>query len=423
MKRLSSPQPAVSFELDGQTLQGQSHDTVASAMLACGETLFSRSIKYHRPRGAFCFSGACAQCLMRIDGLPNLPACQTPLSPGMRVERQNAFPSAKVDIFSITDWFFPKGLNHHELFAGVPLAEDVMAKVARQLAGLGQLPEKGGPPMAPLQVRRVPMAIIGGGSAGLSAALTLAKEKVPFVLFERTLRPGGRLRHDAPAPDDPPLPDRLGQVDWLQLESTALGIFDDGGERFFIVRTPTGLQQVFFGKALLALGGYPSMLTFENNDLPGIYAGPAVARLIRQFRLLPGERFSLVGSPEDCAPYATLLGNHQANVVTPYGQPVRAHGVSHVTDVTVLLDGQERKVACDTIVVCAKNSPSFELAEQGGAQVRFNPASGTFAVVADEQGLAAKALYVAGQLLGPVSAAEAVLSGRRAALAMGGSPT
>ena len=423
MRRLSAPQPAVGFDLDGQTLQGQSHDTVASAMLACGETLFSRSIKYHRPRGAFCFSGACAQCLMRIDGVPNLPACQTPLSPGMRVERQNAFPSAKVDVFSITDWFFPKGLNHHELFAGVPLAEDVMAKVARQLAGLGKLPEKGAPPIGPLQVRRVPLAIIGGGSAGLSAALTLAKEKVPFVLFERTLRPGGRLRHDAPSPDDPPLPDRLGQVDWLQLESTALGIFEDGGERFFIVRTPTGLQQVFFGKALLALGGYPSMLTFENNDLPGVFAGAAVARLIRQFRLLPGERFALVGALEDCAPYAKLLGDHHATVVTPGGPPVRAHGVSHVTDVTVLQDGQERKVACDTIVVCAKNSPSFELAEQGGAQVRFNPATGTFAVVADEQGLAAQGLYVAGQQLGPVSAAEAVLSGRRAALAMGGSPS
>jgi sarcosine oxidase subunit alpha len=241
------------------------------------------------------------------------------------------------------------------------------------------------------------------------------------VLYERTLRPGGRLRHGAPTPEDPPLPERLGQVDWLQLESTALGLFEDQGERFFIVRTPTALHQVFFDKALLALGGYPSLLTFENNDLPGVYASSAVARLIRQFKMLPGERFALAGEAPDCAPLAKLLRDHGGTVSNTFGRPIRAHGSTHVTDLTVEREGSARKIPCDTIVVCAKASPSFELAEQGGAQVRFNPETGTFQVKADEQGLAAKGLYVAGQLLGPVSAAEAVLSGRRAALAMGAS--
>lgn len=423
MKRLGPPQPAVSFELDGQTLEGQRGDTVASAMLGCGEKLFSRSIKYHRARGAFCFSGSCAQCLMRIDGLPNLPACQVPLASGMRVERQNAFPSAKVDIFSITDWFFPKGLNHHQLLAGVPLAEDVMAKVARQLAGLGKLPDKSASPMGPMQVHHIPLVIVGAGSSGLAAARVLEAQKTPYAIYERTSQAGGRLRVGAPSPDDPPFGEAGLPPERLHLDSTVLGLFEDQGKRFFIVRTPTELHQVFFEKALLALGGYPSLMAFENNDLPGVYAGAAVARLIRQFRLLPGERFALVGEPQDCAPYAALISANGGIVANAGGKPVKANGVTHVTEVTVerVAGRLPNRIPCDTIVTCTKASPSFELAEQGGAKVSFNPDTGTFEVAADENGLAARGLYVAGQLRGPLSPAQAAQSGKTAALAMGAS--
>src|SRR5204863_140029 len=81
-----------------------------------GENVLARSIKYHRPRSAYCFAAACSHCLMRVDGLPNVYTCRTPARAGMRLERQNAFPSAKVDLFGTIDWFFPRGLDHHEMF-------------------------------------------------------------------------------------------------------------------------------------------------------------------------------------------------------------------------------------------------------------------------------------------------------------------
>src|SRR5262245_6053802 len=125
----------ITVDLDGDAIPAVEGEPVACSLIAAEETLLARSIKYHRPRGAYCFAAACSHCLMRVDGMPNVYTCRVPARAGMRLERQNAFPSAKVDVFSTIDLFFPRGLDHHEMFAGVPVAEKVMAKVARQLAG------------------------------------------------------------------------------------------------------------------------------------------------------------------------------------------------------------------------------------------------------------------------------------------------
>jgi len=59
----STASAPLSFSLDGTRLEGRQGDTIASALLRSGVTTFTRSIKYHRPRGPFCFAGSCGQCL------------------------------------------------------------------------------------------------------------------------------------------------------------------------------------------------------------------------------------------------------------------------------------------------------------------------------------------------------------------------
>ena len=97
---------AIAVELDGEQVPAHEGEPVACALLAAGETTFARSIKYHRPRGPYCFAAACSHCLMRVDGVPNMYTCRVPARPGMRLERQNAYPSAKVDVFHSIDWLF-----------------------------------------------------------------------------------------------------------------------------------------------------------------------------------------------------------------------------------------------------------------------------------------------------------------------------
>src|SRR5580704_4072815 len=85
-------------------IEAQPGDTVASALYRAGRRIFSRSFKYHRARGLLCVAGNCPNCLMNVDGVPNVRTCMTPAREGSRVCHQNAKPSLKYDWLSFTQY-------------------------------------------------------------------------------------------------------------------------------------------------------------------------------------------------------------------------------------------------------------------------------------------------------------------------------
>lgn len=433
--RLPSPPEGrtVSFEFDGQNIPAVEGEPVACSLLAAGEALFSRSVKYHRARGPYCFSGACSHCLMRIDGVPNVHSCLTPAREGLRVERQNAYPSAKVDVFASIDFFFPKGLDHHEMFAGVPIAEQVMAKVARQLAGLGVLPSQSAPARLPAESLRVPVAIVGGGAAGVGAAQVLGSMGIAYQLIERERVLGGRLAsgpRPGDAPEVPALPEGL-----IRRSATAVGLYDDEHGKFLAVvtRQPSPrLLKLYADRFLITVGGHPQILPFGNNDFPGVYAARAAVKLLRLHRVAVGRKPVIVGWGEELYDTARefeaagikveaivdLRGpvqNARARVLQ--GQPVGAYGRTGVHALRVEdAAGKRHKLECDAILCALPVSPGFELAEQGGAFTRFDSASGVFVVDADEHGrTAAGDVFVAGEIRGPLGARAAFEQGKRVA--------
>lgn len=423
MKRLSVLDPAksVKLELDGQSVPAVEGEPVAAALLAAGEQVFSRSPKYHRPRGPFCLEGACAHCLMRVDGVPNVHTCRTPAKAGMRLERQNAYPTAKFDVFAATDWFFPRGLNHHELFAGVPIAEKVMAKVARQLAGLGKLPDGPAAEVEPPLELSCEVAIVGGGPAGLAAASVLARAGVDFLLLERESALGGRLRSGTPSPEDPALP--VLSSDRVRTGTPVVACFADAAGLFLAAVRDGQLLRVRARTLLFCNGGAARILPFPGNDLPGIFAGRAVSALVRVHGVLPGPKVACVGEPAEARALAALLEAAGAQPLAVGAEPLEAHGTNAVSAITVRINGRTEKVDCDAVALCAAPGPSFELARQGGAHVSFRPEWGLFAVDADADGKTARPeVRVAGELLGPMSAALAAESGRRAASAISRGP-
>jgi sarcosine oxidase, subunit alpha len=443
MRRLpdaASRGKSITLDLEGEAVPAVEGEPIACSLVAAGETVLSRSIKYHRARGPYCFSGACSHCLMRVNGVPNVCTCRVPAREGMKLERQNAYPSAKVDVFESIDWFFPKGLDHHEMFAGVPVVEKVMLKVARQLAGLGLLPASLAPERMPAQTLRTRVAVVGGGAAGLSAARVLATRDVPFLLFEREGTLGGRLASGAPEPDAPKMPDVSALPPGsVHTRAVVIGLYDDEGGRFLAVVThgPEGqrLLKVYAERFLLAPGGHPPMLPFENNDLPGVYAGRAASLLMRRYGVAP-EVAALVGWGPELYALARLMEEHGTKVAAvvdlkgpvPSGAPAgatqgsepKAHGRNAVSGFSYTdASGRRVKVECDAVLVAVATSPSFELARQGGAKVEFDEALEVFAVVAEADGrTAAKDVYVAGEVTGGKSAAESAASGQRAAEAL-----
>ncbi|MGZ6162028.1 MAG: 2Fe-2S iron-sulfur cluster-binding protein, partial [Myxococcaceae bacterium] len=289
MRRLAPSGPELTIEFEGKSVRAREGEPAACALLAAGETVFSRSIKYHRPRGPFCMAASCSNCLVRIDGVPNRFACQTTVRPGMHVERQNAYPSVGVDVFSSIDWLFPKGMDHHSMFAGVPVAEKVMMTVARHLAGLGVLPDKA--PAAPPPAERISteVVVVGAGAAGLAAAETLAAGGLSPLILEQEDRVGGRLVLDAPengARGAPAVPSGAE----LRLGTSVLGFYDDElGRLLLAVQHDAESARVLLIQArtmLFTVGGHASTLPFENNDIPGVFSGRAAADLLRRRRLL-----------------------------------------------------------------------------------------------------------------------------------------
>jgi sarcosine oxidase subunit alpha len=416
MPRLDAEGTDISIELDGQALPARDGEPVACALIAAGEPLFARSVKYHRPRGPYCLAAACSSCLMRVDGVPNVFTCRTAARQGMRLERQNAFPSARLDMFAATDWFFPHGMNHHELLAGVPIAQDVMQAVARKLAGLGQIPDAAGPSREPAVVSRVEVAVVGAGASGLAASQELLERGVDHLVLEREGFTGGRSAYGVPETDGIELP--LASVR-VRAHHNVVGLFEDDAGRFLAVLARERLLKLYVGKLLVAMGSHPALPAFGNNDLPGIYAARAVSRMLRRHRVLPGRRIAVVGERLEAERLARLVKSCGAQPVAIGTEPVAAHGLGSVSALTVRHGGGEEKIDCDAVAICAAGSPAFELARQGGARVVFD--SQRFVVEADADGRTAHpGVFVAGEQLGPCSLQQSAERGRRAAAALAG---
>jgi len=78
----------VTIYLDGQPLEAEEGEPIAAALWASGIRVLRWTEKRAEPRGVFCALGRCTDCVMTVDGQPNVRTCVTPVREGMRVERQ-----------------------------------------------------------------------------------------------------------------------------------------------------------------------------------------------------------------------------------------------------------------------------------------------------------------------------------------------
>jgi sarcosine oxidase subunit alpha len=339
-----APDPDATIDFEGTALTVSSKDPVGVALLRHGEWVLSRSVKYHRPRGLFCLDHDCAGCLMRLGGDPNQFACTSLCREGLAVSRQNAFPSAGRDVWRAIDWAYPGGLNHHEMFAGVPVAETVMAKVARQLAGYGELPESSRA-IAPASVQRTEVCLIGLGRSGSAALERLTGHGIQTLGIERTAE-----AHDEPR--------------------EAVGIYRDGSGLIVVVRRESGLILVRPQALLVCTGSRDQTLSFPGNDRPGVFTGRALTRLIRRHRLLPSPRILIAGdgpSATEAAEAAREAGA-EVRILEPGFALIRARGGRRLSGVDLRRpDGTIELWAGEAMAACGPRSPLFELGAEAGA--------------------------------------------------------
>ena len=87
---LGEPQKGklVTFTYDGKELQGYEGEPIAAALKAAGVMVHRYTKKEHKPRGIFCAIGRCTDCVMIVNGVPNVRTCVTPLEEGMQIQTQ-----------------------------------------------------------------------------------------------------------------------------------------------------------------------------------------------------------------------------------------------------------------------------------------------------------------------------------------------
>lgn len=87
----------VIIEFDGNPIEAYEGEPIAAALLAAGIKAFRYTTKYNEPRSLFCAIGKCTDCMVIVDGIPNVRTCVTPVRPGMKIETQYGLGSWQVN--------------------------------------------------------------------------------------------------------------------------------------------------------------------------------------------------------------------------------------------------------------------------------------------------------------------------------------
>ncbi len=79
----------VTIYYEGRPVEAREGEPIAAALTAAGIRVFRTTEKTHEPRGLYCAMGRCSDCMMIVDGKPNVRTCVTPVRDGMRLEIQH----------------------------------------------------------------------------------------------------------------------------------------------------------------------------------------------------------------------------------------------------------------------------------------------------------------------------------------------
>jgi len=145
--RLIDRSVALNFTFNGKRFKGFKGDSLASALLANGQTLVGRSFKYHRPRGIVAAGPEEPNALVHLGKggrfEPNQRATTTELFQGLTATSQNHWPSLEFDVGAVNKMmsrFFPAGFYYKTFMFPRAAWKHLFEPVIRNAAGLGKAP-------------------------------------------------------------------------------------------------------------------------------------------------------------------------------------------------------------------------------------------------------------------------------------------
>ena len=302
----TDPLKPVGFRFDGSTYQGQAGDTLASALVASGVSLFGRSFKYHRPRGLLSLGSEEPNALVELrTGArtePNTRAPTIELYEGLEAKSQNRWPSLRFDAQAINQLagsMLVAGFYYKTFMWPRSFWKSVYEPMIRRAAGLGRATLEPDPDHYEQAHLHTDVLVVGGGVAGLMAAASAAAAGARVVLCEETAHLGGRAPLDGEMIDGAPaqawveaMAARLAAEDTVRVftHTTVQGLYDHGVARAIervadhLAEPPDGQPRqrawtIRAASTVVATGGHERPLVFPDNDRPGIMLAGSVRSL------------------------------------------------------------------------------------------------------------------------------------------------
>ena len=381
----SRPTP---FTFRGGRESAEAGETLLQHLARRGLPSLQRSIRYHRPRAPFCGIGHCTNCLVRVNGEPNVRACRYVPRSGDAVTTTNAWPSPQYDLMGLIDVVFPRGLDILHGFRRPAWATPLFQRVVRRLSGYGPVATATAstPPVTTPAID-LDVLVIGAGPAGRQASQRLAQGGRSVGLLDRGSIPappeGVPLFPSTTAVFLPPPPARGDRP----FELVALEEPDRG--RLFRAHT-----------VVVASGAYDASLLFTGNDRPGVMTAEGALAMAPGDRAPPFRRALIVGGGARAAEMMDRFGVHTEAVVAPgsispevtrraselsvalYPRTllVSASGRGRVRRVWLVPRGRgpEFSVPVDAVLLAHRRLPNSQLLFQAGAQMEWRGTAGSF---------------------------------------------
>tara|TARA_R110002049_G_scaffold10127_6_gene50542 strand:- start:11315 stop:14332 length:3018 start_codon:yes stop_codon:yes gene_type:complete len=430
--RLLNKSQPLNFTFNGKQMRGYEGDTLASALLANDQMLVGRSFKYHRPRGIVAAGPEEPNGLVNLgtEGRfePNQRVTTTDLFDGLQAESQNHWPSLEFDVGAINKHlsrFLPAGFYYKMFMYPRAAWKHVYEPIIRHSAGLGKAPKSTDQDTYEHFYAFCDVLVVGGGVAGLQAALAAGKSGARVILLEQTAHWGGRALVDGGTVDGAPVDSfvdqtiaELSAMDNVQMRNRTMGagVYDHGyvlGYERLTDHTPDAagprhrLWRIRAGHVITATGAIERPLSFAGNDVPGVMLAAAVRDYVVNFGVSPGDRTVVVTNNDNA--YLTAITLKHAGLDVPaivdarvlpqdtqlitqakalgirvlMGQAIASvQGGKRVTGVAICSQAGEgavlEEISCDVVAMSGGWSPVVHLWSHCGGKLRWDTAHGCF---------------------------------------------